>query len=139
MSYKLSKKSLDNLKGVHPDLIRTIAKAIQSSPIDFGILKSLRTVKDQEDLYAQGRTTPGKKVTWTLKSLHIAQKDGFSHAIDVVVYIDGVVSWNEAYYKELSHYIKEAAKELKVAIEWGGDWTSNKDYPHYELSKSYRQ
>ena len=77
MSFKLGKKSLENLKGVHPDLVKLANKVIEISPVDFSIVCGCRDLKTQQELVASGKSK-------TLKSKHLKQKDGYGHAIDIV-------------------------------------------------------
>lgn len=133
MKYKLSQKSLDKMNGVHPDLVRVIKLAIEITPRDFGITQGVRTQAEQDDLYAQGRTKPGKIVTWTRNSKHIKQADGYGHAIDFVAYDGGKISWDEKHYPEIIKAILEAARRLGVKVVSGSQWT-NQDLPHVELA-----
>ena len=136
--YNLSQRSIDNLKGVHPKLREVIEAAITNSPVDFTVTDGVRTTEQQKALYAQGRTKPGAIVTnadgVTLKSNHQAKANGYGHAVDLYPYYNGSVQVNDvAKLKQIAAHIKATAKRLGYAIEWGGDWTSIKDYPHFEL------
>ena len=79
MTYKLGNRSKENLKGLHPDLIKVVERAIEISDQDFTVIEGLRTTKRQQDLYAQGRTKPGNIVTKAdgvkNKSNHQAKSD----------------------------------------------------------------
>ena len=133
MAYRFSARSLGNLDGVHPDLVRVAERAIAISRQDFLITEGVRTKERQRELYAQGRTKPGQKVTWTLTSNHFIKADGFGHAIDVVPH---PVDWSDAKkFHAIAQAMKAAAKELNVSLGWGGDWTKNRDLPHFELTK----
>ena len=46
------------------------------------------------------------------------------------------VFWSSYSYKDLADKMKEAAKELDIPIKWGGDWTTLKDGPHFELDRT---
>lgn len=129
----LSQKSLDKLQGVHPELVSVVKRTIQITVIDFGISQGVRTLDQQRELYAQGRTKPGKIVTWTMNSKHLLQPDGFGHAIDVVAYDKGHVSWDEKLYDQIANAMYKAAAELGVKIKWGGEWRSP-DKPHFQLA-----
>ena len=118
-----------NLKGVHPDLVRVMRKALTLLPadLDFRVTEGLRSVKRQKELMAQG-------LTRTMNSRHIT-----GHAVDVFALVKGVGTWDFKQYKRLAAVIKQAAKLEKVPIVWGGDWVTFKDGPHFELSrKVYR-
>lgn len=141
---KFSKRSIDNLVGVHPDVVRLMNASITDSPVDFTITEGVRTTARQQQLYAQGRTKPGIRVTQLdgvkSKSNHQAKADGFGHAVDIYPYFDGKVqtggSGNEKEVikklKQISDHIKKKAAELKIKIVWGGDWKSPYDPPHFE-------
>jgi peptidoglycan LD-endopeptidase CwlK len=137
---KFSKKSLDRMTGLHPDLVRVLHRAIQITRVDFGISQGVRTLEQQKELYAQGRTKPGKIVTWTMNSKHLPQADGYGHAFDVVAYVHGEVSWVESFYITIAEDILNAAQQVGVALRWGGTFRDSKgdpnpDYPHFELVK----
>lgn len=139
MSYKLSKRSWNRLKGVHPKLLCLVEQSIVDSPYDFGIPQygGLRTVEDQQELYAKGRTKEGKIVTYTdgvrRKSNHQAKDNGYGYAFDIYVLIDGKATWEHKYYKEVADHILGIAETLGYDVEWGGNWTKFKDYPHFQL------
>ena len=134
-TYSFSKRSKDNLVGVHPDLVRVFERAIQITKQDFMITEGVRTPERQRDLYAQGRTAPGKVVTWTLNSNHFVNpRTGFGHAVDVCPY---PVDWSKpAKFEAIARAVKQAAAELNVKIEWGGDWQKNADMPHFQLDRT---
>lgn len=144
---KFSKRSLDALANVHPDLRRVFMEAIKESPVDFVVVEGLRTAQRQKELYAQGRTKPGPKVTNAdgVKNLSNHQdeadgrKDGLGSAVDIYPYVDGKIRITEPYVvqklKEIAIHVKAVAKCLGVAITWGGDWKNPYDPPHYQLTK----
>lgn len=120
--YKLSKRSLDNLKGVHPDLVAVVHRALEISPIDFAVIEGLRSVERQKQLVAAGASR-------TMRSRHLT-----GHAVDLAAYVGGI-RWDWTLYDALGVAMKTAAKELGVAIVWGGDWTF-RDGPHFELDRA---
>lgn len=145
MKYQFSKRSLDNLAGVHPNLAEVMKAAIINSPVDFTITEGLRTTQRQKELFAQGRTKPGTKVTNAdgVKNLSNHQdeadgkKDDLGQAVDLYPFFDGKVQVNHkdtiARLKDISNHIKKTAKELGIKITWGGDWKSPYDPPHFQL------
>lgn len=136
MTYVFGGVSKNRLTGVHPDLAACAEKALSYGLMDFSVAQGVRTDQQQVDLYEQGRTKPGKIVTWTLKSNHLLQADGYGHAIDLVPYIGGKQNWDDLQnFHFLATMMFRAAMELGVSIGWGGHWTKNKDYPHFELLK----
>lgn len=133
MAFRLSARSLGNLEGVHPDLVRVVKRAIQITRQDFVVIEGVRTPERQRELYAQGRSKPGKKVTWTLTSNHFKKADGYGHAVDLCPY---PVDWSDLRkFAEIAKAMKLAARDENVSIAWGGDWRTNKDSPHFELAR----
>ena len=121
MSYALGPRSLERLVGVHPDLVRVVKRAIGESPLDFTVLEGLRTLERQKVLFAKGATR-------TMNSRHLT-----GHAVDLAPVINGAVSWDWPLYNKLALTVFEAAKDEGVPITWGGNWTTFKDGPHFEL------
>ncbi|CNH15151.1 M15 family metallopeptidase [Yersinia intermedia] len=132
-NFRFSQRSENNLKGVNASLVKVVQRALELSTVDFIVIEGVRTVARQQQLYAQGRTEPGKVVTWTMKSKHI---DG--NAVDLLP----VTGWdNLASFKAVSKAMFQAASELGVKITWGADWNGNgiqekgeTDSPHFEIS-----
>lgn len=116
-------KSESKLKGVHPDLARVVRKAAEISPIQFIVTEGLRTVERQAALVKAGASR-------TMNSRHIT-----GHAVDVAAKVDGQIRWDWPLYSKIAVAMKLAAAAEKVQIEWGGDWKSFKDGPHFELDR----
>lgn len=144
MSYRLSPLSRSRLKGVHPDLVRVVERAITLSAADFMVLEGVRTPERQRALYAQGRTKPGKVVTWTLNSNHFVRADGFGHAVDLAPYpLDWEGPDRFPKFDAIARAMMAAANDLGVAIRWGADWDRDgkprergeSDSPHFELAQ----
>lgn len=142
--FALGLKSIERLRGVHPNLVRVVYRAIEISTVDFTVTEGVRTKEKQAELYAHGRTAPGPIVTWTMNSKHVLQEDGFGHAVDVPPY---PISWestpeNLARFDAVAAAMLEAAKQLNVKIRWGGNWDGDdrphekgeSDGPHFELA-----
>lgn len=117
----LSPTSLKRLQGVHPDLVKVVKRAAEISDVDFMVTEGLRTLERQKQLVKAGASK-------TLKSRHLN-----GHAVDLAVLLNGKLSWDWPLYYKLAKWVKQAAAELKVPIEWGGDWRSFKDGPHWQL------
>ncbi len=121
--YKLGARSKQRLKGVHEDLIKVVERAIEISTVDFTVLEGLRTPERQKTLMESGASQ-------TLNSRHIT-----GHAVDLGAWVDDQVDWSWPLYHKVASAMKEAAKQLDVAIVWGGDWNTFKDGPHFELDR----
>ena len=121
MTYTLSKKSRDRLVGVHQDLVKVVERAIEITEIDFAVLEGVRSKTRQEHLVKAGASQ-------TMRSRHLT-----GHAVDLGAYVAGSVRWDWPLYHKLAVAVKQAAAELQIHIEWGGDWTTFKDGPHWQL------
>ena len=132
-----TQRSVDNMKGLHPDLILVLNRALQTSPTMFVVTEGLRTLERQKELVRIGASK-------TLKSRHLKQADGYGHAFDFYALVDinndGKVSFEEMANVRLmlgiADAIKKAAADEKVSITYGGDWRKFKDYPHFELNRA---
>ena len=84
----------------------------------------LRTFPEQQSIYDQGRTTPGKIVTYATpgKSYH-----NYGLAFDVVEMVNGKAIWENPNWQEIGSIGK------RYGFAWGGDWRKP-DYPHFEKS-----
>lgn len=132
-----SKRSRDSMNGIHPELVRLMDLSIRNTPVDFTITEGVRTVRRQQELYAQGRTKPGNIVTnvdgVNKISNHQPKPDGYGHAVDLYPYVNGRVQVNDvANLKRIADHIKAVARLHGIRMEWGGDWKM-RDYPHFEL------
>lgn len=120
-------------------MVAVVVLAIRKSLQDFSVIEGVRTPERQKQLYAQGRTEPGKVVTWTLNSPHIPKEDGFGYAVDLAPY---PLDWNDtAAFDRMAKAVLDAAEELGISVRWGADWDRDGNYreigesdsPHFEL------
>ena len=136
----IDKTTKDKIAIAHPrvrkeleDMVEHINTKILTGKAKVRITSTLRTWKEQEELYAQGRTKPGPKVTNAKAgdSIH-----NYALAFDMVLIINGrEVSWDvkkdwdkdrQSDWMEVATYVKSKG------WKWGGDWVSFKDMPHFE-------
>ena len=118
--FKLDPRSLKILSTVNKDLQRVILRAAELTTVPFAVVSGLRTKEQQAYLYAQGRTRPGPKITWTLKSNHMG-----GLAIDFsAVGEDGKPNnhdsrtWSLKYYEPIAKTILKAGEELGIKVYW---------------------
>jgi peptidoglycan L-alanyl-D-glutamate endopeptidase CwlK len=163
MAYVLSKRSLGNMEGLHPHLVRVIKLAIQRTKVDFMVIEGLRSEEQCHVNWGKGRTAKEcrdvgvperhaqpnqRKVTWTLKSKHRKQATGYSHAFDA---LPAPFDWQindpkstpeiDDSFALMADAILDAAKELGVKMRWGANWDGDTrirekgetDNPHFEL------
>ena len=114
--YKLSGRSLNKLEGVHPTMVDTVKRAIELSKVDFGVIYGVRSLAEQKRLYEAKRSQ-------TMKSKHLVQEDGYSHAVDLMAYDGSDPSWDIVMYDDIADAMKAAAKETGAKIRWGAAWT----------------
>lgn len=143
MPFVLGARSKERLRGVHPDLVRVVERALELSPIDFAVTEGVRDMVRQRELYKAGKTL-------TLNSKHLLQAEtGYGHAVDVMAVgdLDGdgdvdakdrLGTWTPEIYATIADAFAEAAAELGIKIRWGGtfrrkDGTPFFDGPHFEL------
>lgn len=137
MPFALGTRSKERLKGVHPDLVRVVERAIQLTEIDFTVTEGLRTAARQQQLVAAGASK-------TMRSRHLT-----GHAVDLAALVGGEVRWDWTLYCKIAEAIRSASNDLKIPIRWGGTWKllstisgpitpkilsrSFPDGPHFEL------
>lgn len=120
-NFKLGKRSKKRLAKIHPDLQKVVKRAIKDTEIDFTVLEGLRTKARQKKLFEAGASK-------TMKSRHLT-----GHAVDLGAYVDRSVRWDWPLYYKIADAVKAAAQAEGIPIEWGGDWRSFKDGPHWQL------
>ena len=121
MTFSLSIASEAKLLGVHNELAGVVRKAIQLTTTDFKVIEGLRTMDKQREYFEAGKSR-------TMKSRHLT-----GHAVDLAPIVDGGISWEHVDFYPVAVAMKNAAKSLGVEIEWGGDWKSFVDMPHFQL------
>lgn len=118
MTYFFGQRSIDNMVGVQPDLVRCNTLALSICAVDYGVPEqACRTHAEEAAKVAAG-------TSHTLKSMHIVQADGFGHAIDDVPWIAGAFTWDveQAFY-EIAAAMQSAAIQLGLdKVYWGGMW-----------------
>lgn len=118
---------MDKLEKVHPILKAKVLALIdlaQKEGYDLRVVQGLRTVEEQNELYAQGRTKPGKKVT---NAKGGQSNHNYGCAVDLGFYVNGQISWEDKFYFNIGRWA------AAVGLDWGGNWKTIKDRPHVEL------
>jgi peptidoglycan LD-endopeptidase CwlK len=118
----LTPRDWGRLEGVHPHLRRMVECAALFAPVHFTVLEGVRSATKQAQNVASG-------VSQTMNSRHLT-----GHAVDLGVLDEvGVVTWEWPYYDRFAVHMKGGATLCGYPIEWGGDWTTLKDGPHWQL------
>lgn len=133
------KISISRLEELHPAIrdkaLAAYREAVRITPVGIHpfITESLRSFERSNQLYAQGRTKPGKIVTNAKagQSYH-----NYGLAIDFVNLVNGKMKWlvDENWMKVVNCFKAQG-------FTWGGDFRSIKDNPHFEMTfgLSWRQ
>jgi len=117
----LDNKSLLKLDGLHEHLLAVVGHAAEISDMNFIVTEGVRTEKRQAELFAAGASQ-------TMNSRHLT-----GHAVDLAVKVGKEVRWDWPLYGQLNTIMQEAASQMGVKLEWGGNWKSFKDGPHWQL------
>jgi peptidoglycan L-alanyl-D-glutamate endopeptidase CwlK len=131
-------RSEANIATLHPR-VRPYARALIEKGAGQGIIikvtSAMRTYAEQDELYAQGRTKPGEIVTNARGGY---SNHNFGIAFDVTIFKGSsdpenakTPVWDSPAYKALG------ALGTELGLDWGGNWTSIKDEPHYELRPAW--
>ena len=120
----LSRRRLDK---AHPHLQKLVRRAIQITSVDFKVAETLRSPKRQKELVRSG-------ASHTLNSRHLPHPvDGLSRAVDLVALEQKRISWHWPHYHRIACAMNQAAEELGIPLEWGGEWKHFPDGPHFQL------
>lgn len=117
------------IAGIHPSVQASAHSFVNQVQAQLGIMlrvtAGLRSFNEQDELYEQGRTTPGGVVTNAKggQSYH-----NYGLAIDVVEITDeGQANWD-------TNWSAIGAVGESLGWEWGGNWTSIVDKPHFQMA-----
>jgi peptidoglycan L-alanyl-D-glutamate endopeptidase CwlK len=105
---------------VHPDLMRVVQR-LTDEGVQFKVIEGVRSLERQKMLFASGKSK-------TMNSRHLT-----GHAVDLAPLVMGQIHWDWPAFHILAATVKAAAKAENVPLEWGGDWTSFPDGPHWQL------
>lgn len=128
MIFKLSSRSQNRLKGVHLDLVAVVWKAIEITKVDFSVVEGVRSIAAQRRYFQLGKSK-------TMRSRHLPSSNAcnLACAVDLAPWINGTIDWAEAGFVPVADAMKSSAYQLGIPLEWGGDWLSFHDAPHFQL------
>ena len=115
---------------LHPEIRERVELFINTVHSELGIkirvTQANRSIPYQNELYAKGRTTPGRIITKV--------KGGYSYhnyglAFDICIIKDGKADF------KITQEIADLA--IKMGFEWGGSWKNFKDKPHFQMTYGY--
>jgi len=136
---------------MHKDLQLIFNEALKVSDVDFGCAEGHRTISRQQELYAQGRTKPGRKVT-RIDGVNQMSKHNYDPSLagDIYAWLNGKANWSERLLIYIGGVMTATAARLLAegrithALRWGGNWDRDgeivtdqefDDLPHFELVK----
>lgn len=131
----LTARDLQRLNTCHPHLVALVLEA--SKVVPFMVVEGMRTMDKQREYFAAGKSK-------TMRSRHLAAPAAgvaalVSHAVDLapLVDLDGdgdiELSWHASHFRPIADAMKGASHALGYPVEWGGDWISFVDMPHFQL------
>lgn len=127
VSEPVDARSEKNIATLHPK-VQPHARALVQRASDHGIaikvISGTRTFEEQNELFAQGRTKPGNIVT--------NARGGFSNHNFGIAFDIGVFE-GSAYRDESPKYKAVGAVGQELGLDWGGNWKTIQDEPHFQL------
>lgn len=149
--WKFSKKSMDRLNSVHPDLKNFFVELLPLLPYDIAITSGARTAEEQHNIYMETRENvsgvlrskinpkTGKPMShrtncdgYEHKSNHQVKEDGYGYAVDIAVYVGKNLTWKAKYFGMIYGIAWSSGLLKKYGIEWGGIWKNFEDMPHFQ-------
>ena len=103
---------------------RALVTKAGADGITIKVISGLRTYDEQNDLYALGRTKPGRIVT--------NARGGFSNHNFGIAFDVGVFEGSQ-YLDESPKYKAVGVLGTDLGLEWGGNWKTIQDEPHFQL------
>ena len=119
-----SEKNIATLLPEIQPIARTLVQKAVQSGIQIKILSGLRTYAEQNDLYSLGRTKPGKKVT--------NARGGYSNHNFGIAFDVGVFEGTK-FLSDSVKYKAVGVLGMDMGLEWGGNWKTIVDQPHFQL------
>lgn len=119
--FRFSGTSEARLRDVHPDLARIVRRALELSKMDFSVAEGVRSYARQKELFEAGKSR-------TMRSRHLT-----GHAVDLYPVHKSGAEFVREDFAEVADAMKRASVALGIPIEWGGDWKSFVDCPHWQL------
>lgn len=120
-------RSEATLKTLLPEVVpyaRSLVRRAADAGIEIKVISGTRSYAEQNALFAQGRTKPGRRVT---NAKGGESNHNFGIAFDIGVF-EG-----RKYLGESPAYDVVGLIGTEIGLEWGGHWTSFADKPHYQL------
>ena len=109
-------------------IARTLVQKAAQNGIQIKVISGLRSYAEQDELYAQGRTKAGDKVT--------NARAGYSNHNFAIAFDVGVFEGTN-YLAESAKYKAVGVLGMDLGLEWGGSWKTIIDQPHFQLRPAW--
>lgn len=129
----IESRKVEDLTPEMQEKVKLFQASMKLAGIDFILTATFRDQERQNALYAQGRTKPGKVVTWTRNSRHTKRT-----AFDIAILRSGQPTWDtkiDLNENDIPDYQEAGKIGESVGLEWGGKWHPP-DYPHFQLKET---
>ena len=123
-----SEKNIATLLPEVQPIARALVQKAAFNGIRIKVISGLRTYAEQDELYAQGRTKPGLKVT--------NARGGYSNHNFGVAFDVGVFE-GQKYLEDSVKYKAVGVLGTDLGLEWGGNWKTIVDQPHFQLRPAW--
>jgi len=123
-----SEKTIATLLAEVRPIARALVQKAEASGVKIKLISGLRTYLEQDALYAQGRTAPGAKVT--------NARGGYSNHNFGIAFDVGVFEGSK-YLSDSPKYNAVGALGVDLGLEWGGNWKTIVDQPHFQLRPAW--
>ncbi len=135
----LMSRKIEDLVAIMQILAREFAVKMAEAGIPFMFTATYRSQEEQDALYAQGRTKPGKIVTWTRHSKHTTKR-----AFDIAILSKGKPIWDtkvDVNKDDIPDYMQAGEIGKSLRLVWGGDFVDERrrprpDYCHFQLEEA---
>lgn len=147
--FKFSKRSIRNMKDVHPDMVLIFTEAIKVSPIDFGVPNDggVRSSLRQHQMFLDPSIKTKCDGYERVSRHQVKDGDEFGTALDFYAYVGGKSSWNKVQLAIIAGVLMSTANRLEAegritsTLTWGGTFGSktfngwDKPHCHIEISQ----
>ena len=123
-----SERNIATLLPQAQPLARALIESAAAIGIAIKVISGTRTYDEQNALYEQGRSKAGRIVTNARGGY---STHNFGIAFDIGVFEGG------RYFDESPAYKAVGAIGMKLGLEWGGNWKTIQDEPHFQFRPAW--
>jgi peptidoglycan L-alanyl-D-glutamate endopeptidase CwlK len=131
-----SEKTIQDLNPEVKPYARELVRRAAAKGIEVKVIGGYRSIEQQTRLYCQGRNIPECRGLYKPGPIVTNAKGGHSNHNFGIAFDIGIFQGTK-YLPESPKYIEVGKIGRSLGLEWGGDWTTIKDRPHYQLRPSW--